>query len=188
MIGGRGPSYVSWARGVDPRPVDGSQPPRSLTREVTLEKPCDDEMKLQAILQHVTETLAGRLRILGCFARTVTVRLRPTRTEAEGGRVSPHDGHPRAESRALTLREATASEDDLRAAARALFQVLRRRRTLDSLSVTLSSLQRIGPQIPLFPLVPQGAHASTHVRTRVGLRSLVEGRYLRHQRPQRRVG
>jgi DNA polymerase-4 len=188
LIGRRGPTYASWARGVDPRPVDGSQPPRTLTREVTLSSPCEDETKLLAILQHVTETLAGRLRTMGWFARTVTVRVRPTPGSGSASIDSMRAGGRRGESRAITLREATASEHELRTAARALFQVVRRRRQVDSLAVTLSGLQRVGPQMPLFPLAPPREHADEHVRTRLGLRSLVEGGYLRHQRPQRRVG
>jgi hypothetical protein len=86
------------------------------------------------------------------------------------------------------MRDATASEHELRTAARALFQVVRRRRPVDSLAVTLSGLQRVGPQMPLFPLAPPREHAGEQVRTRLGLRSLVEGGYLRHQRPQRFVG
>jgi DNA polymerase-4 len=182
LIGTRGPTYVSWSGGVDPRPVDGSQPPRSLAREVTLASPCDDETRLAAILQHVTEALAGRLRAMGWFARTVTVRIRPTPVEPPPGRPARCE-KARPESRALTLREATASEADVRATARALFEVARRRRSIDGLAVVLSNLQRIGPQIPLFPLTPpRGIDAAAPVRTRLGLRSLVEGRYLRHHR------
>ncbi len=190
LIGSRGPSYLSWARGIDPRPVDGSQPPRSLAREVTLAVPIDDDGRLAAIVQHVTETLAARLQTMRWFAQTVTVRVRAARADDRTASVRTIPGSDpaaratgvRAESRALTLREATASEEDLRTAARALLAVVRRRRPLIGLGVVLSNLQLVGPQIPLFPLVkPQGRDAGATVRTQRGLRSLVEARYLRHR-------
>jgi hypothetical protein len=58
--------------------------------------------------------------------------------------------------------------------------------------VVLSNLQRVGLQMPLFPLSGSSASASrtdhlAGLRTRQGLRTLVESRYIEH-RPRRRAG
>lgn len=209
LIGNRGPTYVAWARGEDPRPVDGSRPPRSLAREVTLLDPDLDEVRLTAVVAHMAETLAVRLRQMGWFASTVTLRIRhapaapdhrppdarpwPLRDTATYGATASYArnaGGRRTESRSLTLREATAADEELRTTALALFRTLWRRRPLAGLGIVLSNLQRSGPQMPLFPVSSLGGSG---FRTRAGMRGLVEGRYLQHQRPrtrpaQRRAG
>ena len=57
--------------------------------------------------------------------------------------------------RSVTLREATALDEDLRAAAASLLKVLWRRQPVGGLGLVLSNLQPTGPQMPLFPLVGQ---------------------------------
>ena len=207
VLGSRGPVLRERARGVDPRAVDGAQPPRSLAREVTLAQPITEEGRLTSVLQHVSDTLGTRLRQMGWFAHTVTVRLGLDESGDAGGLGRSSDGpstvaearrretHMGRESivlsRSVTLREATAAPDALFAAARALFRVSWRRRSVARLGIVLSNLQRVGPQIPLFPLSDRTATAvssTPDLRTRQGLRALVEGRYLDHQRLRRRAG
>ena len=77
LLGTRGPSFVRWARGEDDRPIDRSQPPRSIAREVTLTHANPPEAELAEVVRHLADVLAMRLRSMGWFARTVTLRLRP---------------------------------------------------------------------------------------------------------------
>ena len=76
LLGARGPSFVRWARGEDDRPIDRSQPPRSIAREVTLTHADAPEAELAEVVRHLADVLAMRLRSMGWFARTVTLRLR----------------------------------------------------------------------------------------------------------------
>ena len=76
LLGVRGPSFVRWARGEDDRPIDRSQPPRSIAREVTLTHADAPEAELAEVVRHLADVLAMRLRSMGWFARTVTLRLR----------------------------------------------------------------------------------------------------------------
>jgi DNA polymerase-4 len=179
LLGRRAPEFVRHARGEDDRGVDGSAPPRSVARDVTLPQPTQDGAQLESATQYLTETLASRLRRMSCFAQTVTVRVR-------GG--SPE----RTYARALTLREATAADADLVTASRALLHTLRRTcRTISSITIALSGLQRSGAQMPLFPLAPPTTRDRwMNVRTRSSIRAMVDGRFLEHGHtsPRRRAG
>ena len=179
LLGTRGPSFVRWARGEDDRPIDRSQPPRSIAREVTLTHADAPEAELAEVVRHLADVLAMRLRSMGWFARTVTLRLRP----ASSGSASA-DGAPRPQPnrlvRSVTLREATALDEDLRAAAASLLKVLWRRQPVGGLGLVLSNLQPTGPQMPLFPLASQDGSKATAdtLRARSGLRVLVDQRYV----------
>jgi DNA polymerase IV len=96
----------------------------------------------------------------------------------------------RSVTRTVSLREATARHDALLSAARALLRVVWRHRPVLRVGVALSNLQRVGPQMPLFPLSERWGPDATGAgfRTRQGLRSLVEGRYLDHRPLRRRAG
>jgi len=190
LLGVRGPSFVRWARGEDDRPIDRSQPPRSIAREVTLTHADAPEAELAEVVRHLADVLAMRLRTMGWFARTVTLRLRPV----SSGSASAADGTsdtrrsvggtaarlPNRLVRSVTLREATALDEDLRAAAASLLKVLWRRQPIGGLGLVLSNLQPTGPQMPLFPLVAQDATRATAdtLRVRSGLRVLVDQRYV----------
>jgi DNA polymerase-4 len=189
LLGTRGPSFVRWARGEDERPVDRSQPPRSIAREVTLTHALDgrdgaSEAELAEVVRHLADVLAMRLRSMGWFARTVSLRLRPpVDPSGDASRDAARDAtrapSPHRLVRSLTLREATAQSDDLRAAAQSLLKVLWRRQPIGGLGLVLSNLQATGPQMPLFPLAkPEhtGATADT-LRARSGLRVLVDQRW-----------
>lgn len=193
MLGARGPSLVRAAQGVDDRPVDRSQPPRSIAREVTLYPACTvpgdaagpgglaltdhaaadapsraaTEAELAEVVRHLADVLAMRLRSMGWFARTVTLWLRPPAAGGHGAR------------RSVTLREATALGDDLRAAAQSLLKTLWRRQPVGGIGLVLSNLQSAGPQMALFPLSRTEGRDTTleTVRARSGLRVLVDERY-----------
>jgi DNA polymerase-4 len=185
LLGTRGPAFVRWARGEDDRPVDRSQPPRSIAREVTLTHPDAPEAELAEVVRHLADVLAMRLRTMGWFARTVTLRLRPAAPTAEStaeplaaAATAPRP-QPNRLVRSVTLREATALDEDLRAAAASLLKVLWRRQPVGGLGLVLSNLQPTGPQMPLFPLArPETASATADMlRVRSGLRVLVDQRY-----------
>lgn len=229
VLGRRGPVFTQRAQGLDPRSVDGTQPPRSMARDVTLAEPLVDEARLITVLRHVSEVLGLRLRDMGWFAHTVTLRLALADDESDGpaGRataarspdfapspnVAPSRDFARSPdlavsagspvagtrgtpfgdatlvvTRSITLREATAASDELFGAARALFRVAWRRRAVLRAGIVLSGLQRVGPQIPLFPVSERPGTDTGFFRTRQGLRALVEGRYLEVQRSRRRAG
>jgi len=179
LLGRRAPEFIRHARGEDDRGVDGTAPPRSVARDITLPAPTQDALQLESAAQYLTETLSSRLRHMNCFAQTVTVRVRggaPERTYA----------------RAITLREATATDADLVSAAHALLHTLRRTcRTIGSITIALSNLQRSGAQMPLFPLAPPATRDRwMNVRTRSSFRAMVDGHFLehRHPTPRRRAG
>jgi DNA polymerase-4 len=179
LLGTRGPAFVRWARGEDDRPIDRSQPPRSIAREVTLTHPDAPEAELADVVRHLADVLAMRLRTMRWFARTVTLRLRPVATSADTAAPSAARPQPHRLVRSVTLREATALDEDLRAAAASLLKVLWRRQPVGGLGLVLSNLQPTGPQMPLFPLArPEGASATADMlRVRSGLRVLVDQRY-----------
>jgi DNA polymerase-4 len=174
LLGRRAGEFARLARGLDDRKVDGAAPPRSVARDVTLPEATTSPAEMESIAQYLTETLAGRLRRMSCFAQTVTVRLRggtPERTFA----------------RSTSLREATASDGDLVIAAHALLNTLRRQvRSVAGVSVVLSNLHHGGAQLPLFPLSPVATPDNTwsDLRGRAGFRALVHG----HFAGQRRAG
>ncbi|MEO5822370.1 MAG: hypothetical protein ABIT71_17825 [Vicinamibacteraceae bacterium] len=191
LLGTRGPSFVRWAKGEDTRPVDRSQPPRSIAREVTLTHPLAPEAELAEVVRHLADVLAMRLRSMGWFARTVTLRVRPpAAAEAPAQGTGTAEGvapilattrpQPNRLVRSITLREATALEEDLRAAAASLLKVMWRRQPVGGIGLVLSNLQPTGPQMPLFPLVKPDSHSATAdvLRVRCGLRVLVDQRYV----------
>jgi hypothetical protein len=116
LLGARGPSFVRWARGEDDRPIDRSQPPRSIAREVTLTHADAPESELSEVVRHLADVLAMRLRSMGWFARTVTLRLASSRSGVRAsGSASTSDRarQPNRLVRSVTLREATALDEDL---------------------------------------------------------------------------
>ena len=168
LLGRRAGEFARLARGLDDRKVDGAAPPRSVARDVTLPEATTSPAEMESIAQYLTETLAGRLRRMSCFAQTVTVRLRggtPERTVA----------------RSTSLREATATDGDLVVASHALLNSLRRQvRSVVGVSVVLSNLHHGGAQLPLFPLSPVATSDNTwsDLRGRAGFRALVHGHFV----------
>jgi DNA polymerase IV len=168
LLGRRAGEFARLARGLDDRKVDGAAPPRSVARDVTLPEATTSPAEMESIAQYLTETLAGRLRRMSCFAQTVTVRLR-------GG--TPE----RTFSRSTSLREATANDGDLVVAAHALLNTLRRQaRSVVGISIALSNLHHGGAQLPLFPLSPVATQDNNwaDLRGRAGFRALVHGHFV----------
>jgi DNA polymerase IV len=142
LLGPFGPRLVERARGMDARPIDGTRPPRSLRRTVTLTDAIEEETELAAILDHAAASLGAGLRQGGWFAQRVTLHLQPTNAA-------------QAESRSLDLSDPTASDEVIAAAARRLLALigLRARPTpcpTGGLGLVLSTLRTTERQIPLF--------------------------------------
>jgi DNA polymerase-4 len=179
LLGTRGPAFVRASRGEDDRPVDRSQPPRSIAREVTLTHADASEAELVDVVRHLADVLSMRLRSMGWFARTISLRLRAPLDGVDAGPGPDTRTATHRVVRSITLREATALGEDLRAAALSLLKVLWRRQPVGGIGLVLSNLQTAGPQMSLFPLAkpdPLAATADT-LRTRSGLRVLVDQRY-----------
>ena len=84
------------ARGIDPRRVELSEePPVSISHEETFDRDVADRDRLYAEIARMSDSLAGRLRERGLFARTITTKLRygdfTTRTRSETIAVATDD-------------------------------------------------------------------------------------------------
>lgn len=179
LVGRRAAEFARLARGLDDRAVNGASAPRSVARDLTLPEPTQSPAELESVTQYLTETLASRIRRLGCFAQTVTVRLR-------GG---VPGGPERTFARSTTLREATATDGDLVVAAHALLNLLRRQvRVVAGVAIVLSNLHQGGAQMPLFPLSSASLSGRTPadvmpdlwagLRGRAGFRAMVRGHFV----------
>jgi hypothetical protein len=82
-------------------------------------------------------------------------------------------------ARSHTLREASATDADLVAAAHGVLHLLRRHcGAIAAVSVVLSNLHHGGAQMPLFPLTrPATSQSWTAVRGRSSFRARVNGRF-----------
>ncbi len=75
-FGKQGPVLAQRARGIDPSPVSGAEPARSVSHESTFDIDTADPEVLERTLLALSEGVAGRLRAGGVKARTITVRVR----------------------------------------------------------------------------------------------------------------
>ncbi len=75
-FGKQGPVLAARARGIDPSPVSGAEPARSVSHEHTFEVDTSDPELLERTLLALSEGVAGRLRAGHVRARTVAVKVR----------------------------------------------------------------------------------------------------------------
>ncbi len=75
-FGKMGPVLAQRARGIDPSPVSGAEPARSVSHEHTFDVDTADPEVLERTLLALSEGVAGRLRNGGLKARTITVKVR----------------------------------------------------------------------------------------------------------------
>jgi len=75
-FGKQGPVLAARARGIDPSPVAGTEPARSVSHEHTFDVDTSDPEVLERTLLALSEGVAGRLRAGGVRARTVAVKVR----------------------------------------------------------------------------------------------------------------
>lgn len=138
LAGGGGAVLARQAAGIDERRVHGETVPRSISEETGLDEGTRDAEQVRLALDALVGRAAYRLRGVGLFARTITVKIRY--------------GDARLETRAATLREASSLEDVLTPRARQLFDALARpHRVIRLVGVSLSGLVPDGRQLSLFP-------------------------------------
>jgi DNA polymerase-4 len=75
-FGKHGASLHERARGIDPDPVEGADPAKSIGHEHTFDIDTDDRDVIERTLLAMSEGVAARLRSAGLRASTVTVKLR----------------------------------------------------------------------------------------------------------------
>ena len=75
-FGKQGPVLAARARGIDPSPVSGAEPARSVSHEHTFDVDTSDPEVLERTLLALSEGVAGRLRAGHVRARTVAVKVR----------------------------------------------------------------------------------------------------------------
>ena len=134
-----GRSYGAWlheaAHGRDDRPVVTFSEPRSISRESTFERdlhPRNDRDELSIRFQTLCERVAGDLQRKAYLGRTIGVKLRFEDFETV--------------TRDLTLAEATAEAQAIRAAARQCLRRIPLDRRLRLIGVRVSSLSRADAQ------------------------------------------
>jgi DNA polymerase-4 len=102
-FGRQGPLLAQRARGIDPSPVSGGDPARSVSHEHTFDIDTADPEVLERTLLALSEGVASRLRAGGVKARTIAVKVR--------------DSSFHTISRQRTLAEPTDQTEDVFAAA-----------------------------------------------------------------------
>ncbi len=78
-LGKHGASLVARAHGIDPDPVAGGEPAKSIGHEHTFDRDTADREVLERTLLGMADGVAGRLRSSGLRAMTITLKLRDAR-------------------------------------------------------------------------------------------------------------
>jgi DNA polymerase-4 len=167
LFGDRGLVLRDQARGVDPRPVEPTRPPQSISRRTSFDPPSGDLDFLRAVLDHLVERAVSMLRFQGLTARGLRLSLR-------------YGDHQGVEGR-TPFRQGTTAEGELRAAARErLNRLYVRRLPLRLLGVELSPLAPPDGQGRLFadPAADRARRlqeCKDAIRRRFGFMSLLSG-------------
>ncbi len=145
VVGSRAVQLRALARGEDPREVEPSREPVSLSEEHTFPEDVREPADLLPALRRHAEAVARRLRARGLRARTVVLKLKLGRRRAPGPR-----GHP-LRTRRITLREPTDEAAVIVSAARALLLEAPPEEPVRLLGVGVTGLAPAGSgQLPLF--------------------------------------
>jgi DNA polymerase-4 len=145
-FGASGLDLARHARGEDDRPVTPEHEAKSISKETTFARDVSDLATLRRTLRELSDQVAGSLRGNGLAARTVKLKLR----------WPPFETH----TRQTTLPQPTDLENDIFAAAFALFQaVWSRGRPVRLIGVGVSGLQPPARQLGLFTPAPAGRAA-----------------------------
>jgi DNA polymerase-4 len=126
------------ARGTDPRPVEASRPPRSVSRRTSFEPPAAEWDFVRAMLDHLLERAASWLRFRGLAARGLTLTVQYADYQMAEGRIRC----PRPTDDEGWLKEAARER---------LGRLCVRRLPLRLLGVALAPLQAPAGQAELFP-------------------------------------
>lgn len=159
------------ARAEEPRPLEITTLPRSLTRALPLTGPVSSE-DVQLAAEHLADQLAQRLTQIGAFAHALTVRVMSADQRFRG--------------KGLTLREAARQRADLAPVARTLASRLWKFGDPPvRVSVIASALTADGPQLSLFDISSrEDASASRRLvdlRTPRSFRALASGSLTRRR-------
>jgi DNA polymerase-4 len=136
-FGAWGADLARHARGVDDRPVETEREAKSISKEVTFARDVSDQAVLRRTLLELSDQVSANLRRHGLHARTVKIKLR----------WPPFETH----TRQTTLPAPTDLEDDIFAAAYALFEkAWTRGRPVRLIGVGVSGLGEPARQLGLF--------------------------------------
>jgi len=75
LLGKHGPRMVEFARGADPRPVQVSRQPKSVSNETTFEEDTSDLLQLGEHIARLAQRVSERLQRRGLAGRTVVLKL-----------------------------------------------------------------------------------------------------------------
>jgi DNA polymerase-4 len=166
-FGRQGPVLSQRARGIDPSPVTGSDPARSISHEHTFDVDTADPEALERTLLALSEGVASRLRTGGVKARTIAVKVR--------------DSSFHTVSRQRTLQEPTDQTEVVFATARDLARPQLRGIRVRLLGVAASHLGD-GEQISMFSVVDERqrrvTEAADAIRKRYGAKAIRRARLL----------
>jgi DNA polymerase-4 len=166
-FGRMGPVLALRARGIDPSPVSGAEPARSVSHEHTFEVDTADPETLERTLLALAEGVAGRLRAGGVKARTVSVKVR--------------DSSFHTVTRQTTLSEPTDQTEILFKCVRELARPQLRGIRVRLLGVAASHLAE-GEQLPLFTVGDERRRKATEaadaIRRRFGADAIRRARLL----------
>jgi DNA polymerase-4 len=166
-FGKHGVSLADRARGVDPDPVHGRDPAKSVGHEHTFDVDTSDRETIERTLLAMADGVAGRLRATGVKAGTVAVKVR--------------DSSFRTVTRQRTLAEPTDLTDPIWRAALELARPEVRGIRVRLLGVTASNLGA-PDQLPLFAASDDRqrrvVEAADRLRRRFGERAVTRARLL----------
>jgi DNA polymerase-4 len=174
-FGASGLDLSRHARGQDDRPVTPEHEAKSISKETTFARDISDLPTLRRTLRELSDQVAASLRENTLAARTVKLKLRWPPFETL--------------TRQTTLPEPTDLENDLFAAAFALFQaVWTRGRPVRLIGVGVSGLQPPARQLSLFAPHPEGraarlASAVDKIRAKYGYDALKRASLLDDEEP-----
>ena len=76
IFGKAGSFYYGIVRGLDDRPVEPENDPKSISREVTLYQDCSDLRKLRILLKTLSRRVARRAEAAGFIGKSVFIKLK----------------------------------------------------------------------------------------------------------------
>ncbi len=166
-FGKQGPLLVQRAQGIDPSPVSGLDPARSVSHEHTFDVDTTDPEALERTLLALSEGVASRLRAGGVKARTIAVKVR--------------DSSFHTVSRQRTMSEPTDQTEVIFAAACDLARPQLRGIRVRLLGVAASHLGE-GEQLGLFTAEDERRRKATEaadaIRARFGSRAIRRARLI----------
>ena len=172
-LGRNGPTLAVRARGIDPSPVAGGEPARSVSHEHTFDVDTSDTEVIERTILALSEGVASRLRAGGVMGRTVAVKVR--------------DSAFVTASRQRTLAEPTDQVEVIYRAALELTRPQLRGIRVRLLGVAASHLEE-GRQLSLFHEADdrrrRAAEATDAIRRRFGAKAIRRARLLEDRVPE----